>query len=183
MLAPLRGMTLLDASEREYDDAVENLRPAYRTLKLSASGATIVVNAKALYHLLPALIPPIDRQYTIRFFTKTPDNWRDRKGKFKPIMLPADADAQFRLSQKICAKVKRLADRVDGALFERERREHGVTPPKAIDNAIVNQLCPARLRSYRGRSGSDVSHDAGHGRLTHIPPRAASACSAGDRTM
>ena len=48
MLAPLRGITLLDASEREYDDAVESLRPASRPLTLSASGATFVVNAKAL---------------------------------------------------------------------------------------------------------------------------------------
>jgi hypothetical protein len=140
MLAPLRGKTLLGASEREYADVVASLRPAYQALKLSASGATIVVNAKALYHLLPGLIPPIDRQYTIRFFTKTPDKWRNRKGKFKPVMLPADADAQFVLFQTVCAKVKRLADCIDPALFEREHREHGVTPPKAIDNAIVNYV-------------------------------------------
>lgn len=140
MLAPLRAMKLLDTTEREYSDAVESLWPAYRALKLSASGATIVVNAKALFHLLPDLIPPIDRQYTIRFFTKSPDKWRDRKGKFKPIMLPGGADAQFRLFQTICAKVKHLADRVDVSLFDRERRERDVSPPKAIDNAIVNYV-------------------------------------------
>lgn len=140
MLAALRGLTLVGTSEREYADAVASLWPAYGALKLSASGATVVVNAKALYHLLPALIPPIDRQYTIRFFTKTPDKWRDRKGKFRPITIPGNAHAQFRLFQTICAKVKHLTDRVDGALIERELCEHGVTPPKAIDNAIVNYV-------------------------------------------
>lgn len=132
--------------------AVASLRPAYQALKLSASSATIVVNAKALFHLFPGFIPPIDRQYTIRFFTKMPDKWRDRKGKFKPIMFPADAEAQFRLFQSICAKVKRLADRVDRTLFERERREHGVTAPKAIDNAIVNYV-----RIVSGATVTDVA--------------------------
>jgi hypothetical protein len=36
--------------------------------------------------------------------------------------------------------IKHLADRIDPELFERERLEHGVTPPKAIDNAIVNYV-------------------------------------------
>ena len=35
---------------------------------MSASGTQIVAGTKALHHLLPDLIPPIDRTYTIRFF-------------------------------------------------------------------------------------------------------------------
>ena len=139
-LVAFQGMKLLDSSEREYSDAVSNLWPCYRAMRLSVSGATIVVNSKAFYHLLPDFIPPIDRQYTVRFFGQPPDKWRDRKGKFKTVTLPPDLDAQFRLFHSICVKVKRLADRIDGALFETELRAHGVTPPKAIDNAIVNYV-------------------------------------------
>jgi hypothetical protein len=101
------------------------------------SGATVVVNSKALFHLLPGLVPPIDRQYTVRFFKKSPDKWRDAKGKFKPIMLAVGIDAQFQLFHSLCVRVKDLADHVDPALLERERFANSVTPPKAIDNAIV----------------------------------------------
>jgi hypothetical protein len=140
MLRPFRGMKMTGMTEREYTDAVAGLREAYETLRLSESGATIVANAKALYHLLPDLIPPIDRQYTVRFFKQPSEKWLNAKRKFRPVMLPAGTDAQFRLFQEICLKVKRLADRVDGALFDREFGEHNVTAPKAIDNAIVNYV-------------------------------------------
>ena len=139
-LTPVRGLKMLDISEDEYADAIQSMRPAYEELRLSESSATIVVNSKALYHLLPDLVPPIDRQYTVRFFTQAPAMWRDGKGKFRPVMLPAGAGTQFGLFHEICTKVKRVADRVDRALFERERQAHHVSPPKAIDNAIVNYV-------------------------------------------
>jgi hypothetical protein len=112
----------------------------YRALRLSASGATIVVNSKALYHCFPDLIPPIDRQYTVRFFREAPEKWRDANGRFRPVMLPKDLEAQFRLFHSICVKMKHLADRLDRALLDRELREHEATVPKAIDNAIVNYV-------------------------------------------
>lgn len=148
-LTAFRRVTLLNSSDREYAEAVSNLWPCYRALRLSVSDATIVVNSKALYHLLPNFIPPIDRQYTVRFFNQSPDKWRDGKGKFKAVMLPSGLEAQFRLFQSICVKVKSLAGRVDRTLFENELSEHGVTPPKAIDNAIVNYV---RLTSGPSRA-------------------------------
>jgi len=139
-LTEFRGCKLLEMSENQYSEAVSRLRACYQALDLSMSGATIVVNSKALYHLLPDFIPPIDRQYTIRFFTRGPEAWRDTKGKFRMISLPHGIDAQFRLFYDTCVDIKRLADRIDPALFETERRQHEVTAPKALDNAIVNYV-------------------------------------------
>jgi hypothetical protein len=136
-LERFRSLDLLALREPDYDEALASLSSCYRAMKLSISGATIVVNSKALFHLLPRLIPPIDRQYTVRFFNQPRVQWRDSKGKFKTIMLPAGIDGQFQLFQAICNKVKRLADRVDRSLLDTEMREHGVSAPKAIDNAIV----------------------------------------------
>jgi hypothetical protein len=59
-------------------------------------------------------------------------------GKFKTIMLPSGLEAQFELFRSICLKVKRMADRVEHSLLDREFLENTVTAPKAIDNAIVN---------------------------------------------
>jgi len=139
-LEPMQGGDLLGLSRSEYSDAVLALAPCYRKLRLSVSGATIVANSKALYHLLPRLIPPVDRQYTVRFFSQPPDKWRSADGKFKAVMLPAGIDAQFKLFHTICLGVKDLADRVDRTLLDHELRSNHVTAPKAIDNAIVNYV-------------------------------------------
>jgi hypothetical protein len=39
------------------------------TIRASTSSTQIVAGSKVLHHVLPDLIPPIDRQYTFRFFT------------------------------------------------------------------------------------------------------------------
>jgi hypothetical protein len=148
-LAEFRSCKFLELSENQYSEAVSRLRDSYEALDLSVSDATIVVNSKAFYHLLPDFIPPIDRQYTIRFFTQAPEAWRDAKGKFRMISLPSGIDAQFGLFHKICVEFKRLADRVDPALFEAERRQHQVTAPKALDNAIVNYVRSVSQRTNK----------------------------------
>jgi hypothetical protein len=93
ILTEFRDCKLLEMSESQYSEAVSRLRSCYEKLDLSKSGATIVVNSKAFFHLLPDLIPPIDRQYTMRFFTCTPEVWRDTKRKFRTISLPSGTDA------------------------------------------------------------------------------------------
>ena len=139
-LHQFRNYRMLEMSEAEYSDAVIALKPHYCALKLSISGATVVVNSKALYHLFPEFIPPIDRQYTIRFFTQSPERWRDSKGKFRVISLPAGLDPQFELFHNTCVNIKKLADQIDPGILENERRQHGVAAPKALDNAIVNYV-------------------------------------------
>ena len=56
------------------------------------------------------------------------------------VTLPARIDAQFRLFHKTCVSMKRLADRIDRLIFEKEIRLHDVPAPKALDNAIVNYV-------------------------------------------
>ncbi len=139
-LQRFRPLKMLELSVEDYSSAVLQLRPYYEGLRLSVSNATIVVNSKAFHHLFPTFIPPIDRQYTIRFFGKLPEHWLDQKGKFRIISLPDGIDAQFHLFHKTCVNMKRLADRIDGLFFEEELRLHDVAAPKALDNAIVNYV-------------------------------------------
>ena len=139
-LQQFRRHRMLEMSETEYAKAVLALEPIYRRLKLSISNATVVVNSKAFFHLFPELIPPIDRQYTVRFFTQAPERWRDRKGKFQVVSLPPGLDEQFDLCRDICIRMKRLADRSEPGILEEERRQHRLGAPKALDNAIVNYV-------------------------------------------
>lgn len=139
-LQQFRSHRMLEMSEIEYADAVLALKPTYCRLKLSVSNATVVVNSKTFFHLFPEFIPPIDRQYTVRFFTQAPERWRDRKGKFQVVSLPMGLDEQFDLFRDICIKMKRLANRIEPGILEEERRQHRLGVPKALDNAIVNYV-------------------------------------------
>lgn len=139
-LHQFRSHRMLEMSGVEYSDAVLALKPHYRAFELSVSDATVVVNSKALFHLFPEFIPPIDRQYTVRFFTQLPERWRNSNGKFRPLSLPAGFGPQFALFHKTCVDIKKLADQVGRGILEQEHRQHGVSAPKALDNAIVNYV-------------------------------------------
>ena len=140
LMEPLRAQRMMDLSEAEYLEAVNRLRAPYCALKVSISEASIVANSKALFHVLPELIPPIDRQYTWRFFHAHPDRWRDGKGKYRAIRLPRGLEVQFDAFRDTCLRIKRLADAIGRATIEAERQRYGVTPPKAIDNAIMKYI-------------------------------------------
>ena len=131
---------MLDMTPDDYSKAICDLQPDYEALKLSIADATIVANSKALYHLLPDLVPPIDRQHIIRFFRQRPDQWRNGKGKFTAVTLPPGIDAQFKLFHTTCVEIKRLLDRVSRSFIEEQSGQYAASAPKAIDNAIVNYV-------------------------------------------
>jgi len=97
----------------EYENHVNNLKKIYYGLKVSISDATIVAHSKALAHILPALIPPIDRQYTIRFFTQDNKQFFSDAGKYRMITVLKGIAAQFDDFKKYTCRIKALFDRCD----------------------------------------------------------------------
>lgn len=65
-LWPLRITTL---SGHEARDAATIAWNVIDRIKVSTSRTQIVAGSKFLHHILPDLVPPIDRQYTFNFFT------------------------------------------------------------------------------------------------------------------
>jgi len=55
------------------------------SLRVGTSGTKLVANSKALHHLLPALVPPIDRAYTLRFFYDNTTLSKGDEATFKEI--------------------------------------------------------------------------------------------------
>lgn len=153
-LKQFQGLSMLQMPRLEYERTVLQMRAIYDSLDLSVSKSTVVVNSKALFHIFPDLIPPIDRQYTIRFFTQPSANWRSKSGKFRQIVLPAGPDAQFQLFKSMCVKIKELADRVNPIVFEEQRCRHNVAGPKAVDNAIVKYVRTTAAEM----AGGPISH-------------------------
>jgi hypothetical protein len=139
-LQQFKSLRMSELPESEYSAAILRLKTHYAALKLSVSDATIVVNSKAFHHLFPELIPPIDRQYTIRFFNQAPERWLDSSGKFRPVQLPKTLNEQFDLFRSTCLAIKQLASQVDPGILRLERQRPHVGTPKAMDNAIVNYV-------------------------------------------
>lgn len=59
-----------EIDETEKEEIKKDLRDVFLNLKVMESNARLVGNSKALHHLLPELVPPVDRQYTVKFFTE-----------------------------------------------------------------------------------------------------------------
>ena len=124
-------------NETRYVSTIQKLKNIYSELKVSISDSTIVANSKALAHILPHLIPPIDRQYTVRFFTQDRNDFFYRNGKYRLVQLPNGIDAQFDLFVKICQKIKRLFDKTDKNIMEINPETFNTSYPKIMDNVIM----------------------------------------------
>jgi hypothetical protein len=64
----LQDHRLTQLSNQNLDAIVDALWNILSNLKVSETETQIVAGSKALHHLLPKLMPPIDREHTIRFF-------------------------------------------------------------------------------------------------------------------
>lgn len=64
----LESLSLSQLSPPKIQDVTRQVWEVLSRLKVGISKTKIVANSKALHHLLPSMVPPIDRSYTLRFF-------------------------------------------------------------------------------------------------------------------
>lgn len=64
----LQTLRITDLEKSNIDEITSQIWSVMSKLNVGIGSTKIVANSKALHHLLPYLVPPIDRQYTIRFF-------------------------------------------------------------------------------------------------------------------
>jgi hypothetical protein len=123
----LEQLRLSTVPIHETERVAERIWAVLRSLKVSRAKALLVANSKALHHVLPALVPPIDREYTLQFFfaTKSVDG---REEEAFRVMFPHFC--QLARSQK--------------SVLEKYLRAGGwnSSETKVIDNAIVGYLRP-----------------------------------------
>jgi hypothetical protein len=124
-------------TDGDYENHINNLEGIYNGLKVSISDATIVAHSKTLAHVLPNLIPPIDRQYTIRFFTQDNKKFFTDAGKYRMINVPKGMAAQFDDFKKYASRIKALFDRCDCQMFTIEKKSFNTSNPKIMDNLIM----------------------------------------------
>ena len=93
-------------------------------LRISVAEFKIVANSKALHHVLPSLVPPIDREYTFKFFYNRKDLSISEKDAFREILL------QFH----------KLAFRHEEIINSRIGHGWHTSETKVIDNAIIGYM-------------------------------------------
>jgi hypothetical protein len=67
-IALVQRLELQRLAEDEAVDVADHVWSIVDGLTIGVGATKIVAGSKALHHLLPGLVPPIDRQYTLRFF-------------------------------------------------------------------------------------------------------------------
>lgn len=106
-------------------------------LNIGSPRTTIVSGAKALHHVLPDLVPPIDRAYTLAFF-------------FGPrVLAEAEEEPAFYL---MYPQFRQIAVACKGAIDKRlaQPTEWDTSTTKVIDNAIAGYV-----RVHRATKPSD----------------------------
>jgi len=64
----IQSLVITQLGISEADAVARTVGEIMKRLSVTRSSSGIVGNSKALHHLLPSLIPPIDRKYTLQFF-------------------------------------------------------------------------------------------------------------------
>lgn len=105
-------------------------------LKIGSPRTTIVSGSKALHHLLPDLVPPIDRAYTLRFFFGPKVVGEEEEEPAFQVLFPRFRDISVACIDEIN---KRLAKPADW--------DTSIT--KVIDNAIVGYVRAHRAAEPR----------------------------------
>jgi hypothetical protein len=136
-LTALRNQRFENATAAEYGEILKGLRSVYGRMKVSISDSTLVAHAKAFAHILPHLIPPIDRQYTVRFFTQDASEFFIKSGKYRLPQVPQGLDEQFKLFVDLAGKMKGLFDLCDRTLLQVNGQGFNTSYPKIVDNLIM----------------------------------------------
>ena len=121
----------------ELDDYRDDLWTAIECLGLSETGSQIVTGSKALHHLLPKLLPPIDRRHTGSFFQYT---------RSAPQFSNKDKRKQKEAFQYILERFSLIAEEVDLSQYvDLSLTTYATSKSKAIDNAIVGFVIKHKL--------------------------------------
>lgn len=88
-----------ELSSRDWD-AIERV---FKGIKVMASGTTIVGNSKVMAHILPNLVTPVDREYTLNYLFENKmfqngleREWRLMRKILSEFFYPIACDAEFR---------------------------------------------------------------------------------------
>ncbi len=118
-LMKLSSYELQQLTDAEYRETIRGISKIFDALQIMDSDAKLVGNSKALHHLLPDLLVPIDRTHTLRFFFNNTNITYDEKNLFLQLF----------------DRFKEIAKDID--VSKVPLNGFNTSVPKIIDNAIM----------------------------------------------
>ena len=104
-IEPLRGK-ITEAQKIDFKRMHETdwsiLNEIFLGIKIMASGTSLVGNSKVMHHMMPNIVPPIDREYTLRYLRGNTNiandldhEWGIMKGFISDFFVPVARDQKF----------------------------------------------------------------------------------------
>ncbi len=124
----LDGLRLEEASEDQVDDLAASIWDILQQLRAGIGSTLLVANSKALHHVLPDLVPPIDRNYTLNFFLGRPYIRRGHDADYFKVLFPLFREIAVSCQ---CSIQARIVDPPRGM---------NTSVTKVIDNAILGYI-------------------------------------------
>ena len=139
-LEPLR----IDADDPNIQSSIESLWKAIDSMGVVRNKAPLVAGTKTLHHLLPNLVPPMDRAYTQTFFGWHPPQFQNDQARC------------FGLAYEALASVARS---VRASKHVETHRWHS-SVSKVVDNGLVGFI-----RAMEDGSAIEILNEDGDGNL------------------
>lgn len=118
---------LSEASRDAIDEVADQLWTIIETIQIANNNARLVAGTKLLHHLLPNLVPPMDRKYTLNFFygNSSLNGRASERSVFKQLF------RSFFVIAHLCQ------EEVEGIREGDEVHRMNTSFTKVLDNAIV----------------------------------------------
>jgi hypothetical protein len=111
------------------EDAWATLKQIFSGLRIMASATSLVGNSKVMHHMLPNIVPPIDREYTLRYLcgnttiaNDIEKEWRTMRDVISGFFIPVAANPAFAVKAAVWIAAKKPWD---------------TTAMKVIDNLLI----------------------------------------------
>lgn len=144
-LTGMRELTLASCTDDELEEAlVRPIRQAFETLAASVSDVSLVANSKALHHILPRLVPVVDRRHTLNFLYQEQRHltYINSKGKitWRQSTVPKPVARQYAMFQDAFAVTRRILRSPQSSTFRPLRDTEApfnTSLPKIVDNMVI----------------------------------------------
>lgn len=110
--------------ESQLEKILNKLKKIFFNLQPMQSKTQIVGTSKLMHFLLPNLVMPIDRTYTLKFLSPNSNSWKD-------------INAEFDEFEKVFITFYKLAKRFNLTAHDTNDQTWNTSVPKIIDNAII----------------------------------------------
>lgn len=113
--------------ESELENIINRLEKIFINLKPMESKTQIVGTSKLMHFLLPNLVMPIDRRYTLSFLFPNHNYWKD-------------INAEFDEFKKVFLIFYKLTKKFNLSIHDTNNQTWNASVPKIIDNAIIGYI-------------------------------------------